>query len=241
MPIVWNKKTINWFHTASTYTGFHRRLAEMLLPQLKTGGSFCDLGCGIGQLDLELAPHAERITCVDINPIALDVLRQEAAQKGITNLEVLQADAGSIEGLWDNVLMTFYGRAENMLDHALKLCRNNLIFVTHAADEGSFSPKNARHPKCETVDRTIAILQQRGLNYQLINETLEYGQPLSSREEALDFIATYSKNTAPEALQAHLDEHLRENDHPDWPYYFPSQKRFGIIIISRSDSVATSR
>lgn len=66
---------------------------------LKRGSRVVDLGCGRGFLSLEAArmvgPEG-RVTGVDRSPGALEGLREEAAERGLDNLLVLEADIASL-------------------------------------------------------------------------------------------------------------------------------------------------
>lgn len=58
------------------------------------GGDFLDLGCGWGPITLDLAlasPHA-RIWAVDINERALDLVRRNAEDLGLTNVQAVKPD-----------------------------------------------------------------------------------------------------------------------------------------------------
>lgn len=66
---------------------------------LKRGSRVVDLGCGLGFLSLEAArmvgPEG-RVIAVDRSPGALDKLRGEAAERGLANLQVMEADAAAL-------------------------------------------------------------------------------------------------------------------------------------------------
>ena len=50
-----------------------------------------DLGAGTGQFSLAAAPYAARVVAVDISPAMLAVLRERAAQAGLSNIDCVQA------------------------------------------------------------------------------------------------------------------------------------------------------
>lgn len=66
---------------------------------LKRGSRVVDLGCGLGFLSLEAARivgSEGRVTAVDQSPGALEALREEAVERGLTNLVVLEADVAAL-------------------------------------------------------------------------------------------------------------------------------------------------
>ena len=50
-----------------------------------------DLGAGTGRLALAAAPHVGRVIAVDVSPAMLAVLREQAANAGLANVECVQA------------------------------------------------------------------------------------------------------------------------------------------------------
>lgn len=63
-------------------------------PPLPPGGDFLDLGCGWGPISISLAlaaPHA-RIWAVDVNERALDLVRRNAADLGLSNINAALPD-----------------------------------------------------------------------------------------------------------------------------------------------------
>jgi SAM-dependent methyltransferase len=75
-----------------------------LLRQLGVGlpgQNVLDLGCGIGRLEVALAPHVASITGIDLSPEMIRVARQRCAALGNVRLEV--CDGMSLDGLDDAV------------------------------------------------------------------------------------------------------------------------------------------
>ena len=56
-----------------------------------------DLAAGTGQFALAAAPHVARVLAVDISPAMLAILRERAAQAGLSNIECAQAGFLSYE------------------------------------------------------------------------------------------------------------------------------------------------
>lgn len=64
------------------------------MPEPPAGGDFLDLGCGWGPISLTLAtlsPHA-RVWAVDVNERALDLVRRNADELGLTNIRAVPPD-----------------------------------------------------------------------------------------------------------------------------------------------------
>ncbi|MEQ8767642.1 MAG: metalloregulator ArsR/SmtB family transcription factor [Planctomycetota bacterium] len=74
-----------------TWEGLCRALLR-LAPRVR----YADLGIGDGLLTMMVAEVAESVTAVDISPKMLDLLRQRAKTKGLSNIETVE---GEIEAL----------------------------------------------------------------------------------------------------------------------------------------------
>ena len=231
MLIKWNDRTLEWFRSASEYTGFHRKLAEMLLPHIEVGGTLCDVGCGIGLIDFELYARMKSISCVDIDPEAVRLCSGEVARRGIANIEPVLSDAKELTGTWDTVISVFHGTTEALVDYYVKFARKKVIAVTHSESVGSFGPREYKSPKCNTAITASELLYERGVKHTLINSALEYGQPFHKIADAREFVEAYSKNTPGEAIEDYLSENLVETNDTEYPLYLPNMKSFGIFVI----------
>ena len=231
MLITWNDKTLDWFRSASEFTGFHKKLAELLLPHIETGGTLCDVGCGIGLIDFELCKKVKSITCVDIDPEAIRLCSSEIARRGITNIKPLLSDAKELAGTWDTVISVFHGTTEALVDFYVKRARKKVVAVTHTEGLGNFGPRAYKSAKCTTAITAAELLGGRGIKYTHISSALEYGQPFRELENAWEFVEAYSKNAPGEAIEEYLSENLVETRDLEYPLYLPNVKNFGIFII----------
>ena len=58
---------------------------------LGAGSTLIDLGAGTGTLALAAAPHLDRVVAVDVSPAMLAVLRRRARERGLANVEAVEA------------------------------------------------------------------------------------------------------------------------------------------------------
>lgn len=237
MRIQWNEQSFRWFEAAADYTGFPQRLVALLLPHMPRRGTLVDLGCGAGMVDLALAGDVGEITCVDNNADVLDLLDATLQARHITNIATRLADAATLDGLWDTVLMTFYGRFADHISHYLSLCREAVIAVVHANAHGHANdPLDTALPKDFALDTTAAALDAMGVRYTQEIHSLEYGQPFQTREDAAAFIDAYGKRPPDMAMDAYLSRRLMETRDKRYPLYMPHLKRFGIFVVRRSEN-----
>src|SRR5689334_8305812 len=65
-------------------------LAVLRTLGLNERQSLIDLGAGTGTFALAAAPYCRRVIAVDVSPVMLSLLREKAAQLGITNIDCVQ-------------------------------------------------------------------------------------------------------------------------------------------------------
>ena len=70
------------------------KLTEYLLERgvLTSDTEVIDIGCGAGKYAVEFAGHVKRVTCSDISPKMLDLCRNAAEEKGVSNLVFSECD-----------------------------------------------------------------------------------------------------------------------------------------------------
>lgn len=237
MLFEWNEQTFRWFWDASEYTSYNRNMAKLLLPKLEDCETLCDMGCGMGLVDLELAPHFREITCVDISERATANLRDRAARSGIGNIRVLRSDGMAAEGRWDAVMALFHGDVETVGENYLEKAAKKLVLVVHGSAYGSTGPEKYRVRKCCDVEHTKAWLEREGYPYELELASLEFGQPHRSFEDALAYTRTFSKAAPEDELLAYVKQAVQETGRADFPLYTPKQRRFGIFTIRKKDCI----
>lgn len=233
--IIWNEESNRWLRDASEYTGYNRELSQMLLEYLPTGGTLCDMGCGNGLVDFELAPYFREITCVDISAGAVNAVSERAAELGVKNLTAVRANGETFEGAWDCVTALFHGGPETF-DRYFGKTRDTLLIAVHASRVGDLGPEKYRVRRCSDVTDMKEYLNEKHVRYLLKETALEYGQPLKSLEEAERFVRTYTLPPEAEELREYLKQNLQETGRKDFPYYLPKKRRFGLFVIRKSEN-----
>lgn len=233
MKIVWNEQSIRWFRDADEFTGYNDRLAALICSHVSAPATLLDIGCGAGLLDLKLAPHFEKITCVDVNREAINAVRSGAAQTGIDNIEALCADAYRLQGSWDTVVAAFCGE-ETFFDAFFPLAVRELIFITHLNAEGNLGPHGKRVPHGFNSDVARSVLEAKRAKYHFESHTLEYGQPFKSMEAADVFLAAYTESMTKTERAAYLRSNLQTTGDPRFPFYLPKKKTLGLFVIPKN-------
>ena len=227
----WTEDMIRFMTDAAGYGDYHRKLAELILPELRGRNKVCDAGCGLGDLSLALSGEIEKITAVDIKPQAIRKLREKIAAGSIRGIEAVNADIRQMRPVppYDGMIFCFFGRSEEILDIAGQQCRGTVIAIkknynTHRFSVGSY-PSGP-----DGYTRMQAILMERKIPFRNQPVSLEFGQPFRCFEDIRKFYLCYSRDEDPAVL---TDEFLRsrviETGNPVFPFYMPHLRRLGII------------
>lgn len=228
MEFSWNDMTIEWFENASEYTGFHRNLAQAVKPMLN-GGKLCDLGCGLGKLDLELAECTEQLICLDINALAISNLQQNIRKRNITNIDARVQDCEQLTEQSDILLMSYFGSVS--LRDYLDYCRKMIVIVDHRNKTHLYPDEYKKNIRKNSQD-IKSLLDQDGVRFSYTTHELEFGQPFESKDSAGEFVSAYAK--CPEGETADfLGKNLLPIDRGKYRWYLPHKKSLAIFRIER--------
>jgi len=215
---------------ASEFTGFHQALAQKIIPHLKPGDTLCDMGCGLGRLDFELARFVSEIHAFDVCEYAIASIEKSLRRAGIRNIFPRQSDVPEPDGDYDVILVSRYGRAD--MEMLLRHCRRKLIQIAGSNQKSGLYPAKYRREVKNAVPLIAQDLEMMGISYTLEQCSFEFGQPLRTWQDARQFVL----NNAPAAQTDEIDDFLNENieqtGRDDFPYYLPYRKELGIFVIS---------
>lgn len=236
MKIQWNPTTIQWFRDASAYTGYSRKLTELLLPYIPHRGTLCDMGCGAAVVDFEFAKYFQDVTCVDISPKAIAEVAAQAQKQGVSNLHPVCIDGKEFRGNFDTVIALFHG-GPNIYEDYYPLAKQQLIIITHLGKCNTFSSKKHQEDHHFSSNRTKVLLDELKIRYTYLEESIEYGQPFRCLEDAITFMEIYkAPGMTQEELMDNLEKRLVKTEDPVFPYYLPNQKRMAIFIINKYEN-----
>jgi SAM-dependent methyltransferase len=104
-------------------------------------GKALDLACGAGRNALWLAEHRWNVTAVDGSPAAIEILRKQAAKRGVS-VSTCVADLAKGEfriepSSWDLILMSYYLQRDLFEPAKLGLAPGGvLIAIVHITEPG---------------------------------------------------------------------------------------------------------
>lgn len=231
MNFNWNTNTIKWYQEANEYTGFFKNVAKFIRPGLEGHATLCDVGCGLGLVDLELSQDLEKITCIDIDREAIMSLEKSIEKRKITNVETRIMNCDQIQESWDVIYISFFGSHD--LEKFLPHCKKLFAIVDKKNEKRPYLEKYRSFHR-NTCDQVGLALNRNGVNYSLTDVTLEFGQPLVSVEDARNFIKTNYSKANDKDLNRFLDQQLIETKEKEFPFYIQKKKAIGIFEVEGS-------
>ena len=204
-----------------------RKIARYLEPDF----SLCDIGCGLGRLDLELAPFISNILAVDISADAVNRLKLDAAKQGADNIIIRCGDAADVQDCFDVILLSLYGQPD--IQKLLGQCRRKLIRIVSSGKRSGLYPEQYRREIKNAVPDVQEELESLGIIYNLEHCAFESGQPLRTLREAENFILSNAPDARPEVIADFLSMNIESTGRDDFPYFLPYMKEFGIFVIEK--------
>lgn len=228
MMQLWTPDGVRFMRDASEYGDYYPRLVTEILPHLPKDGHICDAGCGLGYLAEELAKHCANVTGIDRSVAAIgEMNRRNSAARGIC------ADIFEVSEPFDAMVFCYFGRTEEILRLAKKLCKGSVVVIKRDCGEHTFSLGSVEHKK-HTVEYTLADFSAHGIPYLSKKLSLEMGQPFRSLGDAVAFYRLYDKSGV-KITEDMVAERLVSTGREDFPLYLPSKRQMEMVVFSAKD------
>lgn len=136
--------------------------AGYLLPELASGRSLLDVGCGPGTITVDLARVVApgRVVGIDAEAAVLDEARRLAAEASLTNVEFKVADVyelpyddASFDVVHAHQLLQHLAHPERALEEMARVCRPGGIVAARDGDYGAFT----WFPEVPALDRWLQV------------------------------------------------------------------------------------
>ena len=224
---LWTAEKIELLRQAGEHTAFYRTLAAAAAPYLSPADHVADVGCGLGYLSRELSNYVNRVTAVESDDAALDVLRQSCPE----NVTPLCANAFTYvpEEPFDAMVFCFFGHISDAVKIAAKHCRKQVLVFTKNYPEHRFS---AGHYPIEGhgLPTFCTWLEETGIPYESDSLEVEFDQPFRSLEQARRFYELYRQvGDEPLFTDEFLLHKLVSTDNPDLPLCLPHVRQVGFL------------
>lgn len=228
MNFNWNSNTIKWYQDANRYSGFFKKIADLIAPKLEGYATLCDMGCGLGLVDLELSKRIERITCVDINKEAIRELEKNIEYRKIENIQTRLISCDDIHDNWDVIYLSFF--SSHQIEKFLPYCKKLFAIVDKKHENKPYLEKYRAFHR-NTYDKVEQQLNEKKIPYSVTEVSLEFGQPLVSVDDAKNFIKTNYADVSDDDLNQFLAHHLVKTKNKNYPYYIKKNKTIGIFEV----------
>ena len=226
MSIRWNDLSIKAFKEASDYTNFHKNLSRYIKPLLGDCKTLCDMGCGLGLVDIYLKEDVDKIICVDMDKNAITYLQNEIERKNIENIKCYLEDYKKIEGFFDVILSSFFDYEE--IEFFSKHCKRLIVIINNRVSSHIFSSKRKVLEENSSL-KFEKMLKSKNLNYKLEKYDLEFGQPFSSDKEIEDYAKLYDEGNEYEEIYTYIMNNIKKDEKV--VYYLPYRKNFSIFTV----------
>ena len=226
----WTPEMIRFLEDAAGKTEYYRKLAERLAALLPNDARICDVGCGLGHLAELLCDSFASVTAIDSSRLAIDAFQRRLGTHVPENLHILCEDAFTLppETKFDAMVFCYFGSLPEILRVARQNCAGSVVIIRRNDTRHRFDL--GRHPRLRaTAADTVQTLLEMGVECRAEALRLEFGQPLRSKEDALQFFRLYLRDPAQTVDWETVAPKLVETGDTAFPYYFPQSKDVSIL------------
>ncbi len=226
----WGTDAVRFMQDASEFGQHYAHLAAEVLPHIPKDGHICDAGCGLGYLSEALAEHCAQVSAIDISKAATDILKSRCTAENIT---VRCEDVFALNERFDAMIFCYFGKNDEILHLAKKLCRSKIIVIKRDCSEHTFSIGEVKR-KHHSVEDLSQLLTDREVPFFKKYLQIELGQPFRNFDDAMRFFELYNKSD--QALTpASVKSRLVSVENEEFPLYLPSVRKMELIVFSASD------
>lgn len=224
----WSQESSRWYEEAYLYSDYHKILADKICAAVPADAACCEIACGNGSLARAVAPKIGHYTANDIDPNAMEWLRNKVAEESLDNLEVVEGNWKDVlaDRKFDAVIFSFFDAVLKDWDLLKNIASKKVLIIvprerknimTNRFNKGKHFP--------ESYERLIEYFEENDISYEAEPLDLEFGQPFYSKTDALEYIEYYYQLTGTEA-----EEFMEEKfEKTDFGWYFPKLKKIGFI------------
>lgn len=233
----WTNDSVMFMCRAAERSEYNSMLAAHIACRLTGSESVFEPGCGTGGLSLALAPFVGSLHASDIDPLPLEALKRQIAERGITNISVSAQDIFALPdtAVFDAVVFCYFAMPEQILAFSKSHIKKHVFVVKRAYARHRFSSADIPITG-DSLARMCALLEEKHIPYEKELLSAEMGQPLRDADEARRFLALYSRSETDSVMTDELLlRRLEKTGDPEFPYCLPSRKEVGLIHFSAED------
>lgn len=233
----WTRESIEWFEKAAKKTSFYKDIANIVKDFISECQTALDLGCGTGELTLELAKFVDSVYAVDLCREVIDVLREKMLKSNRDNIYCAVGDWKKIgfAKRFDSVFLCYTGGIIHEFEKLFSITQKFLIVVVPKNKETNNFHLNRilsdfKKDFPETAGEVINFLNEKKVKFFSFEHNCEFGQPFEDIDEFEKFICHYYGKKVWELVKNHRDDFLIESQNG---YYLPNVRESEIIVIKK--------
>lgn len=227
MTFYWTEEKLELYKRAAEYTDFNRGLAEVILSIIGEDRVIYDIGCGLSYLAMNMSEKSKEINCIDIDSKAIEILNREIEKKNIKNIYTINNDFKKVldkVNKVDCIIASHFLDMNENLEYLLSKSKLLIIIKNTKNVDGIYIGKKQR------IEDVEEILRKRDYKYSKRDYSGEFGQPLKTIEEGVDYYNSYCKN---QIGKDNLKTMLFKGNMEEYPYYLPKYKKLGLLFVER--------
>lgn len=239
---LWNSDMIYFMNQAAKNTKYYEELASYIIPYVTKESVLCDVGCGLGNLAIELSKYCKKVYAVDISEDVITELKKKLEREQISNVEAICTDVfgWQPEEKVDATVYCMFGTLQEIEEIGRHLNVKQQFIVRRLAKQHRFkikeqTPRNHRH----SAQGMAAELDRQGRPYEYREMSISLDQPFKNLDEAIRFFELYNR-TSERVTVEDVKERLIEREDEECPYLFPAEKVMGLIRVSMEDETTKS-
>lgn len=227
----WTEESCIWYDTASEYTGYHDRLAAMILRHLRPEYSCCEIACGTGNLARKLARRTAAFTANDVDSRAVAFLSDKLRSPGEPDVEVLLGKwQDQLAGRhFDALIMSYCSIKKSEWPEIKDLAGKKFIAVLPA--DRRMNTDGPDPERLGSLAEFSVFLESEGVPYTEEPVRIEFGQPFSDMDEARRYVRHYYRLEG-EDLDRFTE--MKVARQADGTLYFPKKKDAVLITADLS-------
>lgn len=230
---IWTEKSIQWYQDAAQYTKHHEIVCKEIRDLFQPNDNVYDLGCGLGYLDLELAPYVKTITGFDLEPKVIEQMALNAKERGLENVSAEVMDWDELpEESCDIVLACSAGSLKRNFADFMGICKKRVIVIRRKSivDGKGFVTEYAKKSGADAEER---YLIEHKIPYQSRCFMTEFGQPFRDYADAEIFLEHYHLNTNGKDKESYLRELLNPVQDKTYACFMSNKKLLQVFIIEK--------
>ena len=216
----WTEKSIEWFNRASSRSDYHEKLTDSIFPLLSSCRNVLEFGCGLGYEAEILSRRGFEVCAIDSDPCVISNARQR------TGLDIYRcSDAKDTQLSADALLCINYGHIDDAkeLEGLLSHAGVRLVYIISRHNAHGTDTREDR------TDFVRKLIRETGLPFTETALTLDFDQPLESKEEAKEFVDfTYLGKHAQRYM-----EFVEESGDDGYPFVFRNRKNLTVFAVDK--------